>query len=116
MNSLTRMGQNGWRKYFVLFFLVWALVDMAVPNLCRAEGLGLPEPTTALATSAVHSQNGATPAQPQYEEDCFCCCFHISPSCPVLLGVPPSSASLKVAKPVAHRFELTFSIPHPPRG
>ena len=116
MNTLTRVGQNGWRKYFVLFFLAWALVDMAVPSLCRAEGPGLPGPTTALATSALHSQNGTIPAQPQDDDDCFCCCAHIYPSSPVLLAVAPLSLNLEAEAPVAHGFDLASLIPHPPRG
>jgi len=106
--------------------VLWALMDMCVPGVCRADDQESPAPSTqdfivsayGSAATAVSEcswplNNSPDPFSP---ESCFCCCAHIVPT-PVFSVADDSSAirvdtSFLVAPPLKH----SYFVYHPPKA
>lgn len=109
--------RQSWRKFVVIAFFAWVLVDLTIPSICSAEEFN---PPLSGATSAVAAVTPDSPSQqqssPAAEDDCFCCCSHISPS------TSPALVTLEVATPdwppatIEHPRDFSFSLYHPPRS
>ncbi len=109
--------RQSWRKLVAITFLAWVLADLLVPGVCRAEAVSLPDgsaPAVSVTavTDAGSSQQSSTPSQ----EDCFCCCSHVTPS------AMPAAVALETTRPewppsrVEAPEDLSFSFYHPPRS
>jgi hypothetical protein len=55
-------------RLVAIFFLLWTLADLTVPQVCMAD---FDTPANAAGAS-----NGAY----HQDDDCFCCCSHVLPS------------------------------------
>ncbi len=74
-------------RLVAIFFLLWTLTDLSVPQLCLAD---FDAPATLAGASkrsdgaCTHRSqpNGNGPANMpfQQDDDCFCCCSHVLPS------------------------------------
>lgn len=110
--------RQSWRKLVVITFLVWVLADLLVPGICNAEVVNLPDgggpaaSVTAVANSGTSSQRPA----PAAEEDCFCCCSHVTPATvPAVVTLENTHQDWPPLQVGAPR-ELSFSLYHPPRS
>lgn len=108
--------RQSWRKFVVVSFMVWVVLDLAVPNLCSAEELILPDGTGSVASVVTNANPLPHQQAPTGEEDCFCCCSHITPSTApalvVLETTRPEWPPFRVEAPEDH----SFSLYHPPRS
>ena len=104
-----------WQRIAALFILLWAVVDMSVPSLCQADSDFLPVPQQQSATLSVDQNRDSQPAFPSNDDDCFCCCSHVSPTPHFELSVIASRQETVAPDPVIHRLEYTEPHYHPPR-
>jgi hypothetical protein len=100
-----------------LFFLLFTLADITLPQYFCTEEFGFRELTirvsaaekeTLLKTIPVKSdtqQEDQQPEQEHHEEDCFCCCTHILPT--IAISIVPIALT-------QHLYASThFSVPSP---
>src|SRR5678815_1159224 len=114
-----------WRSGVALVILVWALFDLTVPGLCTTEEEVLPTgvtsrgyvpPSVTGQTPRVQSAAAVPTDQNSLENDCWCCCSHITPTPHFQMSVI-SSFTYEEA-PVFDRPSLGWPplLYHPPRG
>lgn len=111
------MSQS-WRKLVAITFLVWVLADLLVPGVCKAETVTLPDGSAPAAsvTSVASPGSSQQATAPAGEEDCFCCCSHVSPaSAPAIVTFAITPQVLSPLQVEAPR-DLAFSLYHPPRS
>jgi hypothetical protein len=73
-------------RFVAIFFLLWTLTDLSVPEVCMADfdapaslaGASTEQPV--LATSPQRHDSGSPSVPYQPDDDCFCCCSHVLPS------------------------------------
>lgn len=106
-----------WRKFVVAFLLLWTLVDLAFPSLCRAEGVvaGQAQATVA-ATAQVGPGSGGGRELPYDDDDCFCCCSHVIPGSHIAISSPELTNRSKITIAVSEPFALPHTFFHPPRS
>jgi hypothetical protein len=107
-----------WRKFVVAFLLLWTLVDLAFPGLCRAEGVvaGQAQTTVAAATARVGPGSGDGTQLPYDDDDCFCCCSHVIPGSHMVMSSPELTNRSKIVVAVSEPFALPHTFFHPPRS
>lgn len=107
-----------WRKFVVAFLLLWTLVDLAFPGLCRAEGVVAVQAQTnvAAATARVGPGSGGRTQLPYDDEDCFCCCSHIIPGSHMVISSLECTNQSKIVVAVSEPFALPHTFFHPPRS
>lgn len=104
-----------WHRFVALFILLWAVVDMTVPSLCESDGgFLLPVPQQQSSVS-VDTDRGSQPATPAQEDDCFCCCSHISPTPHFEFKAVAFSEEYTAAAPGLQLLEFAEAHYHPPR-
>lgn len=106
------------RKLISVLLLLYALVDLAVPGVCKTD---LPEAAGVGSVSAPGAKFFAARPQAtlhssrQYQnasfDDCFCCSTHVVPGSTILLR--PSVATQDVTPLVAETDHL-IACPEPP--
>jgi hypothetical protein len=74
-------------RFIAIFFLLWTLVDLSVPQVCMADfdapaaaTAGASKNQTILSTSSQSHDAGSSSVPYQQDDDCFCCCCHVLPS------------------------------------
>ena len=73
-------------RLVAIFFLLWTLTDLSVPQLCLADFdapatlAGASKDQTDLHASSQPNGNGPANIPFQQDDDCFCCCSHVLPS------------------------------------
>jgi hypothetical protein len=73
-------------RFVAIFFLLWTLTDLSVPQLCMADSdapasvAGASSHPLILATSPKSHDDGSSSVPFQQDDDCFCCCSHVLPS------------------------------------
>lgn len=115
-----------WRKLGAGFILLWALMDLSLPGVCKEEGfgsaltdtqvVGLVESAKTPAAHAASSTPINTPSDMPGREDCFCCCSHVAP---VQIFSLPKQALLEQyedTSPILLQLEYTPFLYHPPRS
>jgi len=110
--------RQDWRKLVAITFLVWVLADLLVPGVCKAEAVGLPDGTAPAASVNAAANTGSSEQSPTQsaEEDCFCCCSHVSPATvPAVVTLENTRQDWPPLQVEAPR-ELSFSLYHPPRS
>ena len=112
-------------RAIAIFFLVFAFTDLACPWLCQEDFAGLtgqghaqksPEAIVSADLRSEDHQQDQDSKSGTLEEDCFCCCSHVQPSCrPIMPAISPDNsgfplplAGLPVPPPTG-----TY---HPPRS
>ena len=60
-------------RVVAIFFLLWTLADLTVPQVCMAD-FDAPANGAGASNGAYHQ-----------DDDCFCCCSHVMPSSFVLI-------------------------------
>lgn len=108
------------RKFCVVFLLLWTLVDLACPGLCRGEALAPLYGQSHTAGVAVSPNHGGQPGRPSSrlpcDDDCFCCCQHIVPSSHFVFSVlEPTERTVLIVllSSPDQLLQLPF---HPPRS
>ena len=111
------MSMNvGWRRIASLLILLWAVVDMSVPSLCQADSGFFPVPQQQSTTVSVDQNRDSQPASPSNEDDCFCCCSHVSPTPHFELSTIASRQEGVAPDPAIHLREYAEPHYHPPRA
>jgi hypothetical protein len=107
--------RSGLRKFVAAFVLVWALGDLSVPGFCKTDipDFGVPQSSSVSVQSSVFHQQQS---QSSVEDDCFCCCAHITPSSPVVLSTIAIAIADWPAYVVEKPREFSSSLYHPPRS
>ena len=72
------MRRRGWQSYLASILLLWVVVDLSVPGVCRSDA-EVEQGTQAVLGSSPPNPGGAQQSRFDYEDDCFCCCSHIVP-------------------------------------
>lgn len=111
------LAQN--RRLVAMFIFGWALLDLTVPGLCLVETVGNKVPSqyqeSQVAKFEPSIPSSPTP-QPGPEDDCWCCCGHVTPA-PTFAFSPELVST--VQDPV-YREELVYAAVlapyHPPRS
>lgn len=104
-----------WHRVVALVILLWAVVDMAVPSLCEADSGFLIPLTQQQSSMSVDSDKSSQPADPAHEDDCFCCCSHISPTPHFEFTTVAFSEEYAATTPRLHLLEFAEPHYHPPR-
>lgn len=110
--------RQDWRKLVAITFLVWVLADLLVPGVCNAEAVNAPDGIASAASVTAVTNSGPSPQRsaPTAEEDCFCCCSHVSPATvPAVVTLENTRRDWPPLQVEAPR-ELSFSLYHPPRS
>lgn len=103
-----------WHKRLAILLLLWAVVDLSVPEMCQAEDLTFSSPTHSTLIRGAGGNGDQNPVSP--DDDCFCCCTHIIPTAHIGL------AAFVVSTPEFRIFDLnhpqgfTPAIYLPPRS
>jgi hypothetical protein len=63
-------------KFAAICLLLWAALDLCVPQNCLAEKILLPATTQYAVLGS--SQDGQVPLSDHQDGDCFCCCMHVA--------------------------------------
>jgi hypothetical protein len=123
--------QPAWKRILVVAMLTWAMLDLLVPGLCAGEATpiagdggacGLAAELAACSadeaglqvTAASRSSDGDSGITG--EDDCWCCCSHISPSKDFQQAALPVVAGHDLT-PTGALHQGWFSLlPHPPRN
>jgi len=97
LTTISRGNRHGLLvRVLAIFFLLYTGVDIASPQLCSEELLGLLGEVQAVELTPVNngsahsdsvtivsaldnSQKDRSSNQPSQDEDCFCCCAHVLP-------------------------------------
>lgn len=124
--------QPVWKRILVVAMLTWAMLDLLVPGLCAGEATpvaghgsacGLAAELVACAPDEAGLQVTAASkpldednSSSIGEDDCWCCCSHISPSKDFQLAALPVVAGNDLT-PTGELYQGWFSLlPHPPRS
>ncbi len=110
--------RQSWHKFVAITFLVWVLADLLVPGVCNAEAVTLPDGVAPAASVTAVGKAGPSqqPPAPTVEEDCFCCCSHVSPtSIPAIVTFENAQQEWPLLRVEAPK-DLVFSFYHPPRS
>lgn len=110
--------RQSWRKLVAITFITWVLVDLLVPGVCNAEAVSVPNGIASAASVTAVANSEPTPQRsaPTAEEDCFCCCSHVSPTTvPAVVTLENTHQDWPPIQVGAPR-ELSFSLYHPPRS
>ena len=99
-----------------LLILLWAVVDMSVPSLCQTDRDFQFPPFQQQTTGVVGVDRGQPPATPDPEDDCFCCCPHISPAPHFELARFSSSEHWEAVQSQLRLLDLPQLLYHPPRS
>src|SRR5262249_47242698 len=74
-------------RFAAIFFLLWTMVDLSVPQVCMADfdapgatTAGASQDQTILGSSSQSHDTGPSSVPYQQDDDCFCCCCHVLPS------------------------------------
>lgn len=128
LNMRGAFHSPAWRKFFASLFLLWALVDLTVPGVCKSDNDGVTDPQQmsmvvstdqsrpVVASAIAPTSNPEKQKSPdQNDEDCFCCCVHVAPSAHFQLP-KPVKATLDLTVYSFHQVvALAPSLYHPPR-
>jgi hypothetical protein len=90
-SGISRITKGRFAQGIVIFFLLYTALDIATPQNCNQELLGLRRQQVIAGSSfKMHegvdhtplavtnkSRNNQPDSAPSQEEDCFCCCSHI---------------------------------------
>src|SRR5262245_59805930 len=109
-------------RFVAIFFLLWTLIDLSVPQVCTADfdapaaaAAGASQDQTILEASDQSHDAGSSSVPYQPDDDCFCCCCHVLPSSVVRIerlkavsSVERDDECLVAYRPVSTPF-------HPPR-
>ena len=107
----------GWRKLIAMTFLLWTLLDISVPGLCKDDRLPAPANGTAsLAVSSsvesVHSQD----RRPSLDEDCICCSTRVTLTQVTAIEAPVVAVINHDESAAPKPREYAAALYHPPRG
>lgn len=95
--------------------LLWAAMDLFVPGICHGEEMesSVVQVAITVLLPGTSSDHGI---RLDYEDDCFCCCSHITPSPRSKLNdvfdLSPANLALSLGLPL----QFAKTIPHPPRS
>lgn len=104
-----------WHRVAAISILLWAVVDMSVPSLCEADGGFIPSSSPQHASVSVDGDKNSQPT-PVQEDDCFCCCAHISPTRHFEFAAVGLSEQFVPVTPEQRLLEFAESHYHPPRA
>ena len=126
MSKITAVMSFRWRKIIVALIVLWALMDMSVPGVCRADDLDSSTVSPHQLRTSMYGEKAAifgedslpgnnTP-EPLSAEGCFCCCAH-SVHTPVFI-VPTASAAtvLEPAFLLGSPLDQSYSFYNPPKS
>jgi hypothetical protein len=106
--------------------VLWALMDISVPGVCRGDDLESPTPSTQ--DYAIVANKPAAPAMSEYSlpptdssdpfspESCFCSCAHIVPTRVFCVAVNISAIKLDSSFLVAPPLKHSYFVYHPPKA
>jgi len=72
-------------RSIAIFFLLWTLVDLFVPQVCMAD-FDAPASAAGASNNKILRASSQPPERNssnlpfQRDDDCFCCCSHVVPS------------------------------------
>ncbi|MFQ5738744.1 MAG: hypothetical protein ACE5JX_06990 [Acidobacteriota bacterium] len=104
-----------WQKPVAILLLLWAAVDLFVPGICHSEEMEFSVVQVAITVSLPGTTSDHGP-QLDFEDDCFCCCDHITPSPDFELRHVLDLSLAKLALSLGLPSESAETIPHPPRS
>ena len=73
-------------RLVAIFFLLWTMTDLSVPQVCVADfdvpasGAGTSNDQPAIAASSQSHDARSSSIPYRQDDDCFCCCCHVMPS------------------------------------
>lgn len=109
------MDRRKWQRPVVMLLLVWVAVDLFVLGVCHTEEMKSPVVQAAITVSLPGTGNDHG-TRLDYEDDCFCCCSHITPSPYFELNDAESLSPANVAISLGLPLGSVETIPHPPRS
>lgn len=109
------MNRRTWKKQVAMLLLLWVAVDLFVPGICHTEEMESSLAQVAVTVS-LPGAGGDHGTRLDYEDDCFWCCSHITPSPHFELNDVESLSSASVVVSLGLPPGSVESIPHPPRS
>lgn len=109
------MNRQRWEKPVAMLLLLWVAVDLFVPGICHAEEMesSLAQVAVTVSLPGAGSDHGT---RLDYEDDCFCCCSHITPSPHFELCPMPNLSPANLTLSLGLLSESGKTIPYPPRS
>jgi hypothetical protein len=108
-----------WRKFVAITFLLWALTDLLVPGVCKAETPTLQAESSVASVTSVSSAKSSSEhesAPLSNDEDCFCCCSHVTPAqIPAVVALQKTHQD-RTPVAVESPKDFAFAFYHPPRS
>src|SRR2546423_1872657 len=105
-------------RWVAIFFLLWTLIDLSVPQICMAEFDAPPSVPGAsykpLTASPQHDDESSN-VPFQRDDDCFCCCSHVVPAFFTRGEMLNLVAYVSAAPDQIGSVGATASLLHPPR-
>ena len=108
-------------RLVAIFFLLWTLIDLSVPQVCMAD-FDAPAPIAdassnpqILATSLESHDDGSSSIPLQQDDDCFCCCSHVLPSSSVHVERLKAVSSIEKDDDAPAPYRPVNAPFHPPR-
>ena len=111
-----------WHKVAAILILLWAAIDICVPNLCAADSqFDFPGSASSSApktpsVKAVHPPGQGSRGYPSTEDDCFCCSSHVAPAPHFALSALVTATPVDSFVAETHTEDWTPFLYHPPRS